>query len=197
MKKKFGTILAVLSVIAFLFLGLIAGSWLENKKHKEPEISTSAISTQLSKLSDLTTAKLQYRGLIRYSQGEIPILTKKEFTMIYDATLKAGIDLSKAEISIDEDTIKVLIPKAALLDIIIDPDTLEFYDEKYALFNFQDREDTVEALQNAKEDAKERIDTEDLLDTANQQAKMLIENLLAPMAQQGEKTYDITVEFLD
>ena len=71
--------------------------------------------------------------------------------MIYDASVKAGVDLKQVQIDIKGNNISVTLPKAEIQDITIDPGSLEFYDEKFALFNFQDREDTVEALQYAKE----------------------------------------------
>ena len=56
-----------------------------------------------------------------------------------------------------------------------------FIDEKFALFNFQDREDTVEALQYAKENITEHVENTDLLKTAEERAKTVITGLINSM----------------
>nr|WP_242980708.1 DUF4230 domain-containing protein [Blautia argi] len=133
-----------------------------------------------------------YRGLVRYSQGEITFLTKKEFTMIYDASVKAGVDLKQVQIDIKGNNISVTLPKAEIQDITIDPGSLEFYDEKFALFNFQDREDTVEALQYAKEDITEHVENTDLLKTAEERAKTVITGLINSMWKEEKEQPEIS-----
>ena len=187
MKKQFGKIFAILAAAAILILGMIAGRYLESSK--KPELNTSAITAQISELSQLSTAELAYRGLVRYSQGEITFLTKKEFTMIYDANVKAGVDLGQVQVDIKGNKVSV-----TLQDITIDPDSLEFYDEKFALFNFQDRQDTVEALQYAKEDVTKQAEKTDLLTTAEERAKTVITELVNSMWNQEDTKPEITFE---
>ncbi|MGN0398767.1 MAG: DUF4230 domain-containing protein [Blautia sp.] len=188
MKKKIASVFAVVGMILLVLLGIMAGRYLESRKHKEPEISISSISTRLSELSELATAQLEYRGLIRYEEGTISFLTKKGFTMIYDASIKAGIDLSEAQAEIFGNTITITLPPAEIQDITINPDSLEFYDEKIALFNPDNKEDTVTALQYAKEDAEKNAAQKELLTTAETQAQLAIRKLLTPLT---ENTYEI------
>ena len=192
MKKQFGKIFAILAAAAILILGMIAGRYLESSK--KPELNTSAITAQISELSQLSTAELASRGLVRYSQGEITFLTKKEFTMIYDANVKAGVDLGQVQVDIKGNKVSVTLPKAEIQDITIDPDSLEFYDEKFALFNFQDRQDTVEALQYAKEDVTKQAEKTDLLTTAEERAKTVITELVNSMWNQEDTKPEITFE---
>lgn len=192
MKKQFGKIFAILAAAAILILGMITGRYLESSK--KPELNTSAITAQISELSQLSTAELAYRGLVRYSQGEITFLTKKEFTMIYDANVKAGVDLGQVQVDIKGNKVSVTLPKAEIQDITIDPDSLEFYDEKFALFNFQDRQDTVEALQYAKEDVTKQAEKTDLLTTAEERAKTVITELVNSMWNQEDTKPEITFE---
>ena len=192
MKKQFGKIFAILAAAAILILGMIAGRYLESSK--KPELNTSAITAQISELSQLSTAELAYRGLVRYIQGEITFLTKKEFTMIYDANVKAGVDLGQVQMDIKGNKVSVTLPKAEIQDITIDPDSLEFYDEKFALFNFQDRQDTVEALQYAKEDVTKQAEKTDLLTTAEERAKTVITELVNSMWNQEDTKPEITFE---
>ena len=159
---------------------------------KKPELNSATVTAQISELSQLSTAELAYRGLVRYSQGEITFLTKKEFTMIYDASVKAGVDLKQVQIDIKGNNISVTLPKAEIQDITIDPGSLEFYDEKFALFNFQDREDTVEALQYAKEDVTEHVENTDLLKTAEERAKTVITGLINSMWKEEKEQPEIS-----
>ena len=191
MKKKIASVFAVIGMILLVVIGILAGSYLESRKHKEPEISISSISTRLSELSELATAQLEYRGLIRYEDGKISFLTKKGFTMIYDARIKAGIDLSRAQTEVSGNTITITLPPAEIQDITIDPDSLEFYDEKIALFNPDNKEDTVTALQYAKEDAEKNAAQKELLETAETQAKLAIQKLLTPLIENNESSYEI------
>ena len=143
-------------------------------------------------MSDLTTSQLQYRGMIRYEEGTITFINKKSYTMLYDASVKAGIDMEQAKIQVTRKKVKVTLPKAKIQEIVINPDTLEFYDEKNSLFNWDDKQDTVKALQLAKEDATSRIDETELLKQAEQQAELLIKNLVYPMTVNGNYEVEIT-----
>ena len=68
-------------------------------KSDEPVLSSTFISEKLEKVSELTTAKLTYNGLVQYTDGKVPFLTKKAFSMIYRAEVKAGVELSETDIS--------------------------------------------------------------------------------------------------
>lgn len=103
--------------------------------------------------------------------------------MIYDAHIKAGIDLSQAEVSLSGKEITVTIPEPKVQDIVIDPDSLEFYDEKLALFNWTKKEDTAKAMKYAKEDAEKKAAQTDLIKQASQQAKTVVTTLLAPITE--------------
>lgn len=174
MKKLFTRYSAIIAVAAVLIIGIIVGKHWEAGKSKKPEISSTAIAEQISELSELSTAELGYRGLIHYSEGEIPFLTKKQFTMIYDAQIKAGVDLSAVKVTVTDNSVTVSLPSAQVQSIHIDPDSLEFYDETFALFNTQERTDTVTALQDAEKDAKEYVQETDLLASADKKAQSLI-----------------------
>lgn len=188
MKKIFIGIAAV----ALVALGFLA-SQLFNKV-MEPSVSLSAtsIQEQLTESSDLATAKLEYRGLVRYESGDIDFLTKKGFTMVYDAEIRAGVDLSQAAVSVDGHDIIVQLPMADVQTVSIDPDSIEFYDESFALFNWENKNDTAEALVLATEDASGKVDQINMIEQANEQAKTVVESLLKPFTQ-GDGAYTVTV----
>ena len=75
MKKQFGKIFAILAAAAILILGMIAGRYLESSK--KPELNTSAITAQISELSQLSTAELAYRGLVCTAREKSPFSPRK------------------------------------------------------------------------------------------------------------------------
>lgn len=194
MKEKLGRriigIMSVVCVIALITVGVLTVKLLDARK--EPTVTTSAITAQLKNMSDLTTSQLQYRGIVRYEEGNIIFINKKSYTMLYDANVKAGIDMSKILVDVEGKKIKVTLPKATVQDVVIDSDTIEFYDEKNSLFNWEDKQDTVTALQLAKEDAESRIDDTKLLEQAESQAKNLIQSLFLTMTK--EEGYKLEIQ---
>ena len=185
-------ILIGIGAVALVVLGFVGSQvW---TKAMEPSVSLSAtsIQEQLTETSELATAKLEYRGLVRYENGDIDFLTKKGFTMVYDAEVKAGVDLSQASVDVNGRSITVQLPMAEVQSISIDPDSIEFYDESFALFNWENKQDTTEALVLAKDDAEGKVDQISMIEQANGQAKTVVESLLAPFTQ-GDNAYTLTV----
>lgn len=115
--------------------------------------------------------------------------------MIYDAQIKAGIDLSKAAVKVSGKTIQITIPQPEIQDISIDSDSLEFYDEKFALFNWTDKEDTAKAMAYAKEDAQAKAGQTDILNQALEQARTVIETLLLPVTEDTNSPYQLSVDY--
>ncbi len=188
--KKIHIITAVIASLALITVGFMGARLLD--KGDEPRVTATSIEERLSKCSDLTTARLDYRGIIKYEEGDIQYINKKSFSMIYDAHIKAGIDLSEAQVTVKDKEITVSFPEPEIQDITVDPDSLEFYDEKLALFNWTKKEDTQNAMKKAEEDAAEKAARTDLLSQAAEQARTVVTALLMPMAEDDEE-YHIEV----
>ena len=181
--KKLQVILVVVASIALIAVGFLASRLLESGP--EVTVSATSIEERLTRCSSLTTARLEYRGLVKYEEGDIPLINKKAFSMIYDAQISAGIDLGNAQVEVHGSDISITLPEPAIQDITIDPDSLEFYDEQFALFNWTGREDTVKAMDYAMEDAQAKTSQSDILAQAKEQAQTVIETLLAPVTEDG------------
>lgn len=181
--RKFRTLIFLVMVVALVALGYQTGK--SRAQEKAPKIDATAISEQISKCSSLTTALLDYRGIVKYTDGEIAFINQKSFSMIYDAHVKAGVDLSQAEVDVSGNTVTVTLPKAEIQDISVDSDSLEFYDEQFALFNWTNKEDTAKAIEYAKEDALKKAQASDILIQASEQAETAITTLLSPLVAQS------------
>lgn len=158
----------------------------------EVRLDTSAIEEQIAGSSDLTTAELTYNGLVKYENGRIPFLSRKAFSMTYRATVRAGVDLSKAKVEVSDEarTIDIALPDATIQSSEIDPRSIGFYDRQFALMNWDTKQDAVKAMKAAKEDVAEHADEASLLDTARDNATTAVEGLLLPFSDAG---YRVTV----
>lgn len=178
-------LLAAVLLVVGIAIGFVADRALTASA--QPKITTEDIQQQITEVSELATEELDYSGMVHYTEGHIRFFTEKAFTMTYKATVKAGVDLSKAEITVDNDTkaINVKLPKAELQSIEVDPNSLEFQDEERAILNWTDKDDTAQALETAEENAKEKVDENDLISKAQDTSQKLIENLLKPFTMDG------------
>lgn len=154
---------------------------------KEDPIPTNYITAKLQDASELTTQTITYTSRVPMSDGTIPFITKKSFVMYYNATLRAGVDLSDVEVKErGNDKIVIKLPHATIQgNPDVDPNSIEFLDEKKALLNWNKKEDVAEALAKAKEDLENNpsIDTTLLLQRADEHAEELVHMLL-------DDTYD-------
>ena len=120
-------------------------------------------------------------------------MNKKKFTMFYSYEIRAGVDLSKAKIAVDDEahTISITLPKAELQSVSVDPDSLKFFDVENSLFNGNDVTDTADALKAASN----KVNKSELLQEANDQAVEIIEKAYAPIAKADG--YKVNVQFAD
>lgn len=196
MKTFKNILIALLALLLILALGLgylMLSGHLANpfEQQKQATVSAEQIEEQLEKCSDLTTAKLTYKGIVHFTEGQIKYITKNEFNMQYTAKAVAGIDMSQVTVDVQEPAdgnagkVVITIPKATLQDLSIDEDSLAFYDEKTALFNKVNHEDVQDALVAAKEDAKKNMGKKALIAEAQSQAEDVIRGFVAPVVPDG------------
>ena len=136
------------------------------------------IDKKLQNIAELSTAEMIYSSLYTVTEGKIPFLTQKGFSMVYTATVRAGIDISGMAVAVDDKRVIVTLPKAEILMLKVDPESIQFYDEKHALFNWAKKTDVTSAIAIAESDTREKADTDGLLEQASQRAAYIVEGLL-------------------
>lgn len=174
---KIGMICGIILMLAAVFIGFQICSMLY--KNEQPQITTSYITGKIDSVSELTTADLAYQGIVMYSDGTVPLLTQKSFAMTYTAHIHAGIDISRIKVEISDNQVVITIPDAQIQSVDVDSNSIKFYDERYALFNWTDKEDVVEAISAAEKDAAANANVEELISKANEQTAALLENILS------------------
>ena len=153
-------------------------SYVKRDIESKPVIDVSIVNSKLKEMGELTTAEMVYDGLLRYDQGNIPLLTKHGFLMSYSAGVRAGIDFSKVTLKVHDDVVVVRIPKSEIQVLTVDPESISFYDESHALFEGDGKDHLKTALISAEADAIEKLDKQMILDRADKQAEEMICSLL-------------------
>ena len=144
---------------------------------KKPQVDSAFISNKLEAVSTLSTAVLTYNGLIKYEEGEIPLIDKKSFSMVYSAEITACVDLSKVESEITDTQVILILPEVEIQDMDIDENSVQFYDNQISLFNWTEKEDTLDAISLAKDDVREHADISGLKLKAKDQTETILEGL--------------------
>lgn len=144
----------------------------------EEEVTIEYINKKLENISELSTAEMIYNNLYTVEEGKIPFITKKGFSMLYTATVKAGIDASLLEVNVTDDEIEIILPESDIQSVRVDPDSIRFYDEKKAIFNWSEKEDVTAAVSTAEDDAEKKADTDGLKKRAIEEAEYIIRGIL-------------------
>lgn len=182
-------------ILISVLIGAICGWQIHAYFTKDDPISINYITAKLQDASELTTQKITYTSRVPMSDGKIPFITKKSFVMYYNATLRAGVNLTDVEVKEQgSDKIIVKLPHATIQGSPdIDPNSIEFLDEKKAVLNWNKKEDVTETLEKAKEDLENNpaIDMEALLQSADEHAEELVHMLL----DDTYSTHEIVIQF--
>lgn len=182
LKSKVGRIVCVAILVIIVVSIIILCTY-----NKEQEVDTNYIVATLEEASELTTAKLKYTGFTKFEDTGIAIINKSDFLMVYKATARAGIDVKNVEVKPNNITKKIIvtIPKAEILEVKVDPKSIKYYDEKFALFNINSKEDANKAQALAEEEAKKELAGMGILKMADDQAEALVKGLLQDTIPEG------------
>ena len=121
---------------------------------------------------------------------KIPFTTKS-FILTYDGTVKAGVDLDGAEVSVSGTTVTITLPEAEILSHEIDEDSMEVFDEKTSIFNPFTVEDFTSFQSDQKAAIEEKALSRGLLAEARAKAVSSVEQLFAAALPD---TYTVTVQ---
>ena len=148
--------------------------------HKEEKVDTSYIIAKLENSSELTTTKLNYTGMSEFKDSGIIIINKSDFIMVYEATARIGIDVKEIKVNVDNlnNIVWITLPKAKILDVKVDTSKIKYFDEKFALFNIDSKEDANKAIVLAEVAARQELSNMGVLEMADGQSETLIKGLI-------------------
>ncbi len=182
MKYLFRGVLLCALVGLVCFFG---GRMTAENREKSPHLDAVVLEAQLNQISQLATVSYHYTNMAQFENSNdfygvaIPFTTKK-FILTYDGEIKAGVDLSRAKITLSGEAVTVTLPAATILSHEIFEDTVEVFDEKTSIFNPFTIEDFSSFQADQKKAVEEKALNKGLLDEAARQARSSIQALLTP-----------------
>lgn len=107
--------------------------------------------------------------------------TQSEYIYSYDVEVRAGLDFSQIEWSVDEDNsiIQVRLPQVQILSSEINTDTFKVYHEEESIFTPIKLADNNDALKTLIENAKQDAVANGLLENAESNAETILRGFFA------------------
>ncbi len=124
---------------------------------------------------------------------QIP-LTQSKYIFSYDGIIKAGLNFEEIDVAVDgsKKTVTVSLPEVKVLSNEIFTDGFEVYDESSSAFSPLKLEDLNQAMTVLKAEAEEKALGNGLLESARQNAELLITGLLT-----GQYGSEYTIVFAE
>ena len=159
------------------------------------ELDAVVLENQLTGISELASVTYSYTNMAQFRNssefyGMTVPFTTKSFILTYDGVIKAGVDLSAAEVRVSGTAVTVKLPEAAILSHEIDEDSVEVFDEKTSIFNPFTVEDMAAFQADQKQAMEAKALDKGLLTEAAEKAKISVEALLTAALPEG---YTLTV----
>ncbi|SHH76818.1 DUF4230 domain-containing protein [Clostridium grantii] len=191
-------ILVYLIIIGIIFVLVI--SVFDNFEIKEKNTLTAGlIEEKIANISELATLKYTYKNVVTLKTSKefsdnfkIPF-TDKSLIFTYNGYIKAGIDLTSVDVSInkDDESVIIKVKHAAILDNIVDEESVEVFDEKSSVFNKIKTSDYLDSIVAEKEKTEKELIKNGFLEQANDHTKLILDTLVSEM---GFKKIEIKFE---
>ena len=192
LKKKTSMLLigAIGVAIVLVIIGTLLFSGM-TKNQKSKEIITKATLEKIINVSELSTFEAVYNGIVQVMSKEEP--TQTDYYVSYEAKVKAGIDLEKVDVSVDNKTkkISVTLPEVQITDRNVNIASLDYIFEN-------NRANTETVSQEAYKACIEDVTNESTNETAiyelaKQNAKNIVEALINPFVEQLDSEYVLEI----
>ncbi|MFR7990967.1 MAG: DUF4230 domain-containing protein [Anaerovoracaceae bacterium] len=170
--------LAVILCLIFFLIGRSSGG------EGNTEMSAVVLENRLTEISELATITYSYTNMAEFENSrdfygvKLPFTTKS-FIITYDGEINAGVDLSKAEVSVRGTRVNITLPEAEILSHQIDEDSIEVFDETTSIFNPLKVEDYQAFNKDQKKKMEEKAESKGLLTEAKAKAISSITEMLS------------------
>lgn len=190
MMKKFKYVILIV-MISSLLVGC------SNKMDKKPDLM------EIKTICELATLETYYHNVATFEKKAGDGLTHlfekdRKMWIEYTGIVKIGIDMSKVDIEVNGNDVKVTLPKAKVLGIDIDKDKLDkdsyiYSEDSFINKNEITAEEETEAINVAQKEMREQAENnEQLLTTARERAKELILNYINELGDLSGINYNTT-----
>ncbi len=171
-----GTVV-VLCLIFFL-IGRFTGG-----EDSNTQMSAVVLENKLTEISELASISYAYTNMAEFENSKdfygvkLPFTTKS-FIITYDGQIKAGVDLSQAQVSVRGTRVQVTLPEAEVLSHQIDEDSIEVFDETTSIFNPLRVEDYQAFSKDQKARMEKKAEEKGLLTEAKSRAVSSVRSML-------------------
>ena len=188
---KFKHIAVLFVIIAVIITALMIKIKIFNKK-SEPTIISKATLEKVINVSDLSTFEAIYNGVAAVANEEKP--ENIDYYVSYEAKVKAGIDFALVEVEVNETdkVITVTLPEVKITDVDVDIASLD-----YIFMNNKANTQTVSAQaykKCIKDVTKESNSTDEIYESARQNARNIVEALISPFVEQLDSEYKLEIK---
>ncbi len=188
---KFKHIAVLFVIIAVIITALMIKIKIFNKK-SEPTIISKATLEKVINVSDLSTFEAIYNGVAVVTNEENP--ENIDYYVSYEAKVKAGIDFELVEVEVNETdkVITVTLPEVKITDVDVDIASLD-----YIFMNNKANTQTVseQAYKKCIKDVtKESNSTDEIYESARQNARNIVEALISPFVEQLDSEYKLEIK---
>lgn len=188
---KFKHIVVLFVIIAVIITALMIKIKIFNKK-SEPTIISKATLEKVINVSDLSTFEAIYNGVAAVANEENP--ENIDYYVSYEAKVKAGIDFELVEVEVNETdkVITVTLPEVKITDVDVDIASLD-----YIFMNNKANTQTVseQAYKKCIKDVtKESNSTDEIYESARQNARNIVEALISPFVEQLDSEYKLEIK---
>lgn len=188
---KFKHIVVLFVIIAVIITALVIKIKIFNKK-SEPTIISKATLEKVINVSDLSTFEAIYNGVAAVANEENP--ENIDYYVSYEAKVKAGIDFELVEVEVNETdkVITVTLPEVKITDVDVDIASLD-----YIFMNNKANTQTVseQAYKKCIKDVtKESNSTDEIYESARQNARNIVEALISPFVEQLDSEYKLEIK---
>ena len=184
---------AVLLLLLAFWLGAL---WRGHEQ--QPVITSDLLGQQLQTVQELVSVEYHYTNMGKFENQvdfygwKVPFTTKR-FLVSYDGLIKAGVDLSRATVEVDEvqKSVTITLPESRILSHEIPEDSIQVFDETRNIFNPITIEDYTGFTRDQKAEVEQRAIDEGLLTGASEKAREAVETLAALLPGSGDYTWTI------
>ena len=123
-KPKVLVIAAVVILVAIAAVAVLLQT--SGREEPQPQVFNKSTLERIINVSELSTFTAVYNGIARVANEKKP--EKIDYYVSYEATVNAGIDFQKVEISMDEEqkTITLKVPEAHITNQSVEMSSLDF-----------------------------------------------------------------------
>ena len=189
-KPKVLVIAAVVILVAIAAVAVLLQT--SGREEPQPQVFNKSTLERIINVSELSTFTAVYNGIARVANEKKP--EKIDYYVSYEATVNAGIDFQKVEISMDEEqkTITLKVPEAHITNQSVEMSSLDsiFLNQK------ADKSGVTEAAYKAcEEDVRQESEQQTAIcELAKQNAENVLKALTKPIVDQLGDGYQLVIE---